>query len=121
MIAISQFSLLLFGLVPPPYNFVCLFLNGLPLGMVFGLVLCFLEGRRVTEALNAGLCASFILADGVTKSVGAYLLQAGVTQFWMPFAAGLFFIPALLLCVWMLTQIPPPGPSDVAQRACERR
>ena len=117
LIAIAQVSLLLFGLVPPPYNFVCLFLNGLPLGMVFGLVLCFLEGRRVTEALNAGLCASFILADGVTKSVGAYLLQAGVSQFWMPFAAGLFFIPALLLFVWMLAQIPPPGPSDVALRS----
>lgn len=115
-VGIAQISLLLFAVVPAPWNFVCLFLNGLPLGMVFGLVLGFLEGRRVTEALTAGLCASFILADGVTKSAGAYLLAAGVTEFWMPFGAGVFFLLPLLGFVWMLTHIPPPTTADIAQR-----
>ena len=36
--------------------------------LVFGLVLGFLEGRRMTEAFVAGLCASFILADGITTT-----------------------------------------------------
>ncbi len=115
-VGIAQAALLLFALVPAPWNFVCLFCNGLPLGMVFGLVLGWLEGRRVTEVLTAGLCASFILADGVTKSVGAYLLAAGVSQFWMPFAAGLVFALPLLVFVWMLTHIPPPTAADIAQR-----
>ncbi len=117
LIGSAQTALLLFAVVPAPYNFVCLFFNGLPLGMVFGLVLGFLEGRRVTEALNAGLCASFILADGVTKSLGAYLLAWGVNQFWMPFLAGLLFVPPLGLGVWMLTRVPPPDAADVAQRS----
>ena len=115
-VGLAQASLLLFALVPAPWNFVCLFLNGLPLGMVFGLVLGFLEGRRVTEALTAGLCASFIMADGVTKSAGAYLLAAGVAEFWMPFAAGVVFILPLLFFVWMLTRIPPPTTADIAHR-----
>ncbi len=115
-VGIAQFSLLLFAVVPAPWNFVCLFLNGLPLGMVFGLVLGFLEGRQVTEALTAGLCASFILADGVTKSAGAYLLAMGVTEFWMPFVAGVLFLLPLLFFVWMLTHIPPPTAQDIAQR-----
>lgn len=117
LIGLAEAALLLFAILPAPCNFVCLFFNGLPLGMVFGLVLGFLEGRRVTEALNAGLCASFILADGVTKSVGAYLLAWGVGQFWMPFAAGLLFVPPLALGVWMLTRIPPPDAADEAQRS----
>lgn len=117
LIGIAEAALLLFALIPAPYNFVCLFFNGLPLGMVFGLVLGFLEGRRVTEALNAGLCASFILADGVTKSVGAYLLAWGVSEFWMPFLAGLLFVPPLALGVWMLARIPPPDAADVAHRS----
>jgi hypothetical protein len=117
LIGIAETALLLFAVVPAPYNFVCLFLNGLPLGMVFGLVLGFLEGRRVTEALNAGLCASFILADGVTKSVGAYLLAWGINQFWMPFVAGLLFVPPLALGVWMLARIPPPDAADIALRS----
>ena len=47
-----------------------MFLNGLPLGMVFGLVVSYLEGRRQTEALAAALTASFIVSSGVVKSVG---------------------------------------------------
>jgi hypothetical protein len=117
LIAVAETSLLLFALVPPPFNLVCLFVNGLPLGMVFGLVLGFLEGRRQTEALTAGLCASFIVADGVAKSVGARLLTAGVGEYWMPFLAGLIFVPPLLLFTWMLTRIPRPSAYDVRARS----
>lgn len=116
-LSIAQIALLLFAVVPAPWNVVCLFLNGLPLGMVFGLVLGFLEGRRVTEVLTAGLCASFILADGVTKSVGASLLTVGVPPFWMPFVAGLLFLFPLRLFVWMLTYIPAPTVHDIVQRS----
>ena len=112
----AQAALLLFALVPAPWNLLCLFLNGLPLGMVFGLVLGWLEGRRVTEVLTAGLCASFILADGVTKSVGAYLLVLGVTAYWMPFVAGLVFALPFSVFVWMLQRIPPPNQTDIAHR-----
>jgi len=80
------------------------------------MVLGFLEGRHLTEALAAGLCASFVVADGVTKSLGATLLERGVSEQWMPFVAGLAFILPLLICVWMLTRIPPPTDSDIAHR-----
>jgi hypothetical protein len=117
LIAAAWAALLLFGLTPTPWNFVWLFCNGVPLGMVFGLVLGFLEGRRHTEALAAGLCASFIVADGVTKSAGAVLLNAGVSEFWMPFLTGLLFVPSLLVFARMLTRIPQPSPQDVAARS----
>lgn len=77
LFAVAEIALVLFAVAPRPLGIVCLFLNGLPLGMVFGLVLGFLEGRRLTEAFVAGLCASFILADGVAKTVGAQLLARG--------------------------------------------
>jgi hypothetical protein len=117
LILTAEFALVLFGLVPAPWNIFCLFLNGLPLGMVFGLVLCFLEGRRQTEALTAGLCTSFILADGVTKSAGQLMLDNGVSQFWMPAAVGAVFFLPLLFFVWMLTRTTPPTEADVAARS----
>jgi hypothetical protein len=117
LIAVAEFALILFGLVASPWNFVFLFLNGLPLGMVFGLVVGVLEGRRQTELLTAGLCASFILADGVTKSVGSWLLQLGLPEFWMPAAAGLVFSVPLLIFVAMLANVPPPNPEDVLARS----
>jgi len=116
LIGIAALTLFFYALTPPPWNLVFLFLNGLPLGMVFGLVLGFLEGRRMTEALTAGLCASFIVADGVSKSAGAWLLASGVSEFWMPFVASLLFTPPLVIFAWLLTLIPPPTSRDIALR-----
>ncbi len=113
MIGISQMAWVFFGFVPAPYNFIFLILNGLPLGMVFGLGLGFLEGRRLTEILSAALCASFIMSSGVVRSIGAYLLQDWqVSQWWMPFWVGLIFIPPILFFTWLLNQIPPPSAAD---------
>lgn len=103
-------------LVPAGLQPWCLFANGLPLGMVFGLVMGFLEGRRMTEAAVAGLCASFIIADGFAKSVGSLLLAAGVPWQWMPAAAGAVFAPLLLGSVMLLRSVPPPDALDVAAR-----
>jgi hypothetical protein len=116
-IGISEFALLLFAVVPPTVQPFALFLNGLPLGMVFGFVLSYLEGRKLTELLTAGLCASFIVSSGVVKSLGATLISEGVPTVWMPFLSGLVFVPPLFLCVWMLQQIPPPSVEDKRERS----
>lgn len=117
LIGFAELSLVAFGLLPRPWNAVALFFNGLPLGMVFGLVLGFLEGRRLTEAMTAGLCASFILADGVVKSVGAWLLKTGISEDWMPATAGAMFVPLVLVGVWMLGRLPAPSSRDIEARA----
>lgn len=117
LIGAAHLALLGFALTPAPWGAVFLFVNGLPLGMVYGLVLGFLEGRRQTELFVAGQCASFILADGVTKSVGRGLLELGVAEQWMPFVAGLVFLAPLFFFVWMLQRIPAPTDYDVAARA----
>jgi hypothetical protein len=112
-IGIAQVALVLFGLIPAPYNFVCLFLNGLPLGLIWGLVFSFVEGRRHTELLGATLCVSFIVASGVVKSVGTLLMtRFGVGEFWMPAATGLVFALPLLLAVAVLSRMPPPTEED---------
>jgi hypothetical protein len=116
LVGMAEAALVLFGLVPRPFNSVCLFINGLPLGLVYGLIIGFLEGRRLTEALTAGLCVSFILADGFTKSVGTWLLEQGVTEDWMPSLAGSIFAGPLLVVVAMLARIPPPSAADVESR-----
>ena len=117
LIALAELMLLLFGIVPRPWNIVCLLLNGLSLGMVFGPVLSFLEGRKNTEALIAGLCTSFILSDGVSKSIGKLLLDHGVTEDWMPFCAGGLFLIPIALFIGMLHCVPAPSEDDVAHRS----
>ena len=55
---ISWLAWLLFAWVPPPYNFWCLFLNGFPLGMLWGVVFSYVEGRRTTDLISAALAVS---------------------------------------------------------------
>ncbi|MEK7703374.1 MAG: DUF5690 family protein [Myxococcota bacterium] len=116
LLAIAETALLLFAITPRPWNAVWMVVNGLPLGMVWGLVFAFLEGRRVSEVLGVGLSGSYIVASGFVKSAGRYLLDAGISEPWMPFLTGLCFVPLLLISVWMLTRLPPPTPEDVALR-----
>ena len=120
-IGLAELALLGFALTPPPYNIVFLFLNGLPLGLVYGIMLGFLEGRRQTDALVAGLTASFIFASGFVKTVALTIRQAwDISEFWLPFVTGLLFVIPLLISVWMMTLLPPPSSEDRALRT-ERR
>lgn len=112
MLIFALLALLAFAVTPAPYNFIFMFLNGLPLGMIWGLVFGFLEGRRTSDFMGAGLSASFIVSSGVVKSVGKILLDKGITEFWMPFLCGLLFFPLLLLSVYLLGLLPPPSKAD---------
>jgi hypothetical protein len=117
LIALSWAALLLFALVPPPWNVLAMFLNGLPLGLIWGLVFGFMEGRRTSEVLGAILCASFIVSSGAVKSVGKLLMDHWhVSPFWMPAATGALFFPILGISVWGLSQLPPPSPKDESER-----
>lgn len=115
-IGVSELGLILFALVPAPWSALCLVLNGLPLGMIWGLVFGFLEGRRVSDLLGAGLCASFIVASGFVKTLGKLTLGWGVPEVWMPAVVGALFSLPLVLFVWLLAQVPPPSAEDEAQR-----
>jgi hypothetical protein len=116
LIGVSWLALVGFALCPAPWNVAALFMNGLPLGLIWGLVFSYVEGRRTSEVLGALLCASFILSSGVVKSVGKALLNHGVSDLWMPAAAGLVFVPLLVISVTGMSLIPPPNAADEAAR-----
>jgi hypothetical protein len=117
LIGVSWLALVAFAVIPAPWNVLAMFVNGLPLGMIWGLVYGFMEGRRVSEVLASMLCASFILSSGVVKSVGVWLTQTWhFDQFWMPAATGLLFMPMLVASVWVLRRLPPPSARDEAER-----
>ena len=116
LIAWGEIALVLFAVLPPAGKVAALFLNGLPLGTVWGIVFSFLEGRRTSEILGAGLSCAYVVASGAVKSVGAALLGAGISEFWMPAVTGALFLPVFLLSVYGLSLVPPPNADDVAAR-----
>lgn len=118
LIVVAEISLLLFGLAPYPYNFVFLFVNGLPLGMVYGIVFSFLEGRRFTEMIAMGLSISVVVSSGILKTIylDLHAVLPAVTEFWMPALMGALFFPLFLLCVGMLAILPAPTEDDKQHR-----
>lgn len=111
-IAASWLALLGFAVAPPAWKTAAIFLNGLPLGVVWGLVVRYLEGRRVSELLLAALSCSYILASGEVKRAGAWLLEKGVPEYWMPFATGAIFLLPFAASVGLLSLLPPPSEED---------
>ena len=94
-----------------------LFLNGFPLGMLWGVVFSYVEGRRSTDFIGAALAVSFIFSSGFVKSVGGWLLLSfHLSEFWVPFVTGLVFALPLLLFIYLIEKIPPPDDLDIEAR-----
>lgn len=118
LILAATLSLGLFAIVPSPYNICCLLLNGLPIGMIFGLVFNYLEGRRTTEILVVGLTVTQIFSSGLIKSIGRFIMNDyQVSEQLMPFIIALLFLPVLLVSVWMLEQLPPQSAADIVLKS----
>jgi hypothetical protein len=133
----AESSLLLFAELPGSWKTLGIFLNGLSLGMVWGLVVRFLEGRVTSELLLAGLSSSFIVSSGIVKDVGRAMMSGSaaewwsgvplvggvvagwlgsVSESWMPAITGLHFLPLFFLFVWMLAKLPRRTETDVEER-----
>jgi len=117
LIGAAWLALLLFAITPAPYNIIFLFINGFPLGLIWGLVFGYLEGRKSTEFMAAVLSISLIFASGFVKTV-ALTIKAffHLSDYTMPFFTGALFVLPLLLFVFFLELMPPPTEEDVRLR-----
>src|SRR2546426_3084991 len=117
LIAWAELALVAYGLVPNNLKVAAIFFNGLPLGMVWGLVVWYLEGRRTSELLLAGLSCSYIVSSGIVKDIGRAMMEGGVagwggqvpgvgegggsalgkvSENWRPACMGVHFVPPFL-------------------------
>ncbi|WP_300691284.1 DUF5690 family protein [Chryseobacterium sp.] len=114
-IGVAELALLGFAMVPAPYNIICMFINGIPLGMIWGIVFSYIEGRKTTEIIGLFLCSSFVVSSGVVKSAGKFLMDHfSISEFWMPFTTGLIFIIPMIIFAVMLNKTPAPTEEDKA-------
>ncbi len=133
VICAAELSLVLFAVLPEQLKVGAIFLNGLSLGMVWGLIVWYLEGRQTSEILLAVLSCSFIVSSGMVKAVGIALMNgvapfgkesslqlAPVPEFWMPAATGFVFLLPFFVSVWLLNQIPDPTEEDVQLRSMRK-
>jgi MFS family permease len=118
LLVFAWVCLLGLALLPAPWGIVCMFANGLPLGMIWGLVYSYLEGRRATEIMAAVLSTSLIFSAGLVKGIGRMMIMSWhMPEQWMPFSVGAVFFLPMLIFVALLTMTPPPTEEDKAARS----
>jgi len=117
LMSISWAALFFFAIVPAPYGMIFLFINGFPLGFLWGIIFSYVEGRQSTDFIGSVLAISFIFAGGFCRSVAKWLMiDLQVTEYWMPFVTGLIFALPLALFIFLLEKIPPPTELDISER-----
>lgn len=117
-VLLAEASLILFGLLSTPFNVAAMFLNGLSLGCMWGVIFSFIEGRRVTDILASLLGVSMVISSGTAKSIGLYVMNhLHVSEFWMPALIGAVALPLLLLLGWALNKLPEPNKEDIAMKS----
>lgn len=117
LLSFSEIALLGFAVFPVPLKIVSIFFSGLPLGMIWGVVFGYIEGRRISEVLNVGLSVALIISSGLVKTLGHGVIDVfHVSEYWMPVVTGALCFPFMLFCVWMLNQIPAPSQQDIEMR-----
>lgn len=117
-VIVAEASLVLFGWFPAPYNIIGMFLNGLSLGCMWGVIFSFLEGRRVTDILASLMGVSMVISSGTAKSLGLFVTNTlGVSEFWMPALIGAAALPLLGVAGVILNRLPQPNAEDIACRS----
>lgn len=117
LVGISWVSLLLLAIVPAPWSVLFLFTNGFPLGIIWGVVFSFVEGRKATDFIGAALAVSFIFSSGFVKSIAKTLqINFSITDWWLPFVTGAVFVIPLILLVYLMEKIPAPSDTDIEMR-----
>ena len=114
---LAEAALVGFGLLDTPWNVIAMFVNGLSLGCMWGVIFSFIEGRKVTDILASLLGVSMVFSSGVAKSFGLFAMnEMHISQFWMPAVIGGFALPLLVLMGYMLKRLPQPTAEDIALR-----
>ena len=83
----AELALIAYGLVPNNLKVIAIFFSGLPLGMVWGLCIRYLEGRRASEVMVAGLSCSYIIA-GAASTVTLSRSRSVESGFTSDFSSG---------------------------------
>jgi len=118
LIFLSFIPLLLFPLFKSPWNILFLFLNGLPLGVLWGLIFSFVEGRKTSDFIGASMAVSFIVSSGFVKTVGKWMqLSYHLQEKWIPFYTGLVFLVPVIILVYLLEKIPHPTVLEIEEKS----
>jgi MFS family permease len=117
ILSLATIPLYLLQFLPPTTWPLLMLFNGFPLGLVWGIVFSYVEGRKYTELIGAMLACTFVFSSGWVKTFGLYLQNALSLQIQqVPFFTALIALIAAAFVILILEKLPPPNAEDLKLR-----
>jgi len=88
-------------------------LNGFPLGLIWGIVFSYIEGRNLTELIGAILACTFIFSSGFVKSIAILLQENHFGLTFIPFYVAIVFLIPAIIFSYLLEKMPKPSPEEI--------
>ena len=89
-------------------------------GMIYGGMVSYAEGRGSTEIVVASLNLSLVLAGGIARFFGTWLVNIGISWRWVPAVASSVGLLIGLLLLDLLAALPSPTAVDQRDRGVRR-
>lgn len=117
ILTVATIPLLLIGYSNCKFWPLWMLLNGFPLGLIWGIVFSYIEGRNLTELIGAILACTFIFSSGLVKSIAILFQENHFRTEMIPFyVASIFLIPAIIFS-YMLEKMPQPSNEEIQANA----
>ncbi len=105
---LSTVPMIIFGLLPIDGQVVMMFLSSIPFILSWGFIVFYVEGRHATTLIVMFVYMALIMASGIAKTVATLILNAGVSDSWMPAVCSSMGMVLCILFSYMLSLAPPP-------------
>ncbi|MBU6324445.1 MAG: hypothetical protein KJS92_03070 [Bacteroidetes bacterium] len=117
LLTVAAFPLLLLPYTGIEVQLLCMFISGFPLGLVYGVVFSWIEGRRFTEFLGAILACTFVFSSGFVKSAALFLSATmGWSEFQTPGYMALIALATAFPMAILINRTSDPDELDIQHR-----
>ena len=113
----ATIPLLLIGFSNCKYWPIWMLLNGFPLGLIWGIVFSYIEGRNLTELIGAILACTFIFSSGFVKSIAILMQKNHFSLEFIPFYVAIIFLIPAIIFSYLLEKMPKPSNNEILANA----
>lgn len=116
VLLLANIPLIFFGFVPTATQVIMIFWSAIPSTYIWGFIVFYVEGRRSTELIVMIIYMLLIMASGISKTLATSMMNAGVSENWMPYYCGLVGLVGCIIFTLLLNLAPPPTEEEMKQR-----
>jgi MFS family permease len=105
----SIIPFIIFGFFPGTVQVFMIFISGVFTSFMWGFLICYIEGRLITDLAILFVYFAIISALGVSKTVGALIINSGISENFMPIIVSSVSFVIATIFSYLLTRLSKPS------------